>query len=245
MTTSPQSRADLAWHTVYEFALTTLFLFAVVSLIRWTALPASPLAISDPGTLFAVAGVAVATLIVALMHSPPGRASGGHLHPGVTVFLWSSGLFPGRAVVPYAAAHLAGSLTGTGLAGLVWGEAVRQVGYGAVHPRPGARAATVFLVEGVAIAAVVAVVAVLMTRPRLQGVIPAVIGVSVGVTIATLGTVTGASINPARAFGPAVISETYDYFWTYMIAPIVAPALVGLVNRVVITRRQGVAPAEI
>lgn len=244
MSTSAQSRADLARHTVYECALTTVLLFAVVSLVRWLALPDSPLAIADPDTLFAVAGLAVAALIAALMYSPPGRASGGHLHPGVTVFLWSSGLFPGRAVVPYAAAQLAGSLAGTALAGLVWGEAVRRIGYGAVHPGPGMSDVTLFLVEGAALAAVFVAVALVMTRPALRGAIPAVIGIGVGVVIATLGTVTGASINPARAFGPAVLSGTYAHFWIYMIAPIVAPALVGLANRALRTRGAAAAPAE-
>ncbi|WP_406358112.1 aquaporin [Streptomyces sp. NBC_01635] len=242
MSTSAQSRADLVRHSAYEFALTTVLLFAVVSLIRCLALPGSPLAIGDPQTLFAVAGVAVAALIAGLMYSPPGRRSGGHMHPGVTVFLWSSGLFPARAVLPYIAAQLAGSVAGTALAGLVWGGAVRQVGHGAVHPAPGTGAVELFLIEGAALAAVFVAVALVMTRPALGALIPAAIGVGVGVVIATLGTVTGASINPARAFGPALLSGTYEHFWNYMIAPVVAPALVGLAHRALRARRT-TAPA--
>ncbi|WP_326755983.1 aquaporin [Streptomyces hirsutus] len=243
MSTSAQSRADLVRHSAYEFALTTVLLFAVVSLIRWLALPGSPLAIGDPQTLFAVAGVAVAALIAGLMYSPPGRRSGGHMHPGVTVFLWSSGLFPARAVLPYVAAQLAGSVAGTALAGLVWGGAVRQVGHGAVHPAPGTGAVELFLIEGAALAAVFVAVALVMTRPALGALIPAAIGVGVGVVIATLGTVTGASINPARAFGPALLSGAYEHFWNYMIAPVVAPALVGLAHRALRTRRSTAAAA--
>ncbi|MFI9545786.1 aquaporin [Streptomyces sp. NPDC052016] len=247
MSTSAQSRADLVRHSAYEFALTTVLLFTVVSLIRWLAHPGSPLAIGDPRTLFATAGLAVAALIAGLMYSPPGRGSGGHMHPGVTVFLWSSGLFPSRAVLPYVAAQLAGSVAGTALAGLVWGGAVRQVGHGAVHPAPGTGAVELFLVEGAALAAVFVAVALLMTRPSLGALIPAAIGIGVGVVVATLGTVTGASINPARALGPALLSGTYEHFWNYMIAPVVAPALVGLAHRALRTRRTTAlppAPAE-
>ncbi|WP_079000441.1 MIP/aquaporin family protein [Streptomyces sp. AS58] len=243
MSNSPQNHVNLARHTVYEFALTAALLFIVVSFIRWTALPSSPLVISDPDILFAAAGVAIATLIVVAMHSPLGRASGGHLHPGVTVFLWSSGLFPRRAVLPYVAAQLAGSLIGAGLAGLAWGEATGQVGYGAIQPRAGMHEATLFIIESSTIAAVFVLVALVMTKPRFQNAIPAVIGVSVGINIAVLGSLTGASINPARAFGPAVFSETYEYFWTYMIAPVLAPVLVGLINRAVIKRRASTAQA--
>ncbi|MFE2279698.1 aquaporin [Streptomyces sp. NPDC059454] len=99
-----------------------------------------------------------------------------------------------------------------------------------------------FLVEGAALAAVFTAVALLMARPALGALIPAAIGVGVGVVIATLGTVTGASINPARAFGPALLSGTYEHFWNYMIAPVVAPALVGLAHRALRTRR-ATAPA--
>ncbi|MFF6813261.1 aquaporin [Streptomyces sp. NPDC012403] len=244
MSASAQSRADLVRHSAYEFALTTVLLFAVVSLIRWLALPGSPLAVGDPQTLFAVAGVAVAALIAGLMYSPPGRGSGGHMHPGVTVFLWSSGLFPSRAVLPYVTAQLAGSAAGTALAGLVWGGAVRQVGHGAVHPAPGTGTVELFLVEGSALAAVFVTVALVMSRPALGALIPAVIGIGVGVVVATLGTVTGASINPARAFGPALLSGTHEHFWNYMIAPVVAPALVGLAHRALRTRRTtGPAPS--
>ncbi|MFE7835105.1 aquaporin [Streptomyces sp. NPDC057474] len=237
MSASAQSRADLVRHSAYEFALTTVLLLVVVSLVRWLAFPGSSLAIGNPHTLFAVAGLAVAVVIAALMYSPLGRRSGGHLHPGVTVFLWSSGLFPGRAVLPYVAAQLAGSVAGTALAGLVWGKTVRQIGYAAVHPAPGTGALELFLIEGAALAAVFVAVTLVMARPSLRALIPAVIGIGVGVVIATLGTVTGASINPARAFGPALLSDTYEHFWNYMIAPLVAPALVGFAHRAWRTRR--------
>ncbi|CAL9336720.1 aquaporin [Streptomyces sp. Tu 3180] len=240
MSTSARSRADLVRHGACECALTTVLLFVVVSLVRWLALPGSPLAIGDPHTLFAVAGTAVAALIAALMYSPPGRMSGGHLHPGVTVYLWASGLFPGRAVLPYATAQLAGSVAGTALAGLVWGEAVRRIGYAAVHPAPGTGAVELFLIEGSALAAVFVVVTLAMAGPAPGALVPAVIGLGVGAVIAALGTVTGASINPARAFGPALLSGTYGHFWNYMIAPLVAPALVGLAHRVWRTRRAAV-----
>ncbi|MBL3669445.1 aquaporin [Streptomyces sp. M2CJ-2] len=137
------------------------------------------------------------------------------------------------------------TIAGTALAGLVWGGAVRQVGHGAVHPAPGTGAVELFLIEGAALAAVFVTVALVMTRPALGALIPAVIGVGVGVVIATLGTVTGASINPARALGPALLSGTYEHFWNYMIAPLAAPALVGLAHRALRGRRAAApSPAE-
>ncbi|MET7622196.1 aquaporin [Streptomyces sp. NPDC005408] len=220
--------ADIVRTSAYEFALTTVLFFVVVSLVRWLAVPDSPLAISGPHALFAVAGVLVAAVIIALMYSPPGRISGGHLNPGVTVFLWTNGLFPGKSVAPYITAQLAGSVAGAGLARIVWGKPVSQTGYAAVHPAQGTGTVGLFAIESASLGAVFILVALVMAQPKF---IPLAVGAGVGIVIATLGTVSGASINPARDFGPALLSGQYDHFWTYMIAPLVGAAAVGLARR--------------
>lgn len=71
-----------------EFALTTTLLFVVVTIIRWRASPTSPLTIGSMPVLSAIAGLLEAILIAALMYSRLGRRSGGHMHAGVSVFVW-------------------------------------------------------------------------------------------------------------------------------------------------------------
>ncbi|MEU3986678.1 aquaporin [Streptomyces sp. NPDC026672] len=245
MASSVQGRAELARHACYEFVSTAVLFAGVVSMVRLFALPDSPLAIGTPRLMFATAGALVALLLGALMYAPTGRASGGHFNPGVTVFLWADGLFPGRAVVPYVVAQLAGSVAGPGLARLLWGDPVTTIGYAAVAPAPETGPVALFLIETAALAAVLAAVALVMIRPRLHVLVPAVIAVGVGVVVASLGPVTGASINPARAFGPALLSGQYDHLWTYMLSPVVAGALVGVLHRALRTRRDtSVAPAS-
>ena len=77
-------------------------------------------------------------VLLVLIRSPWGRRSGAHLNPAVSIGLWLMGAFPGRWVAPYAAAQLAGSLAGAGLARLVWGQAVpaAPIRYAAVQPSP-------------------------------------------------------------------------------------------------------------
>ncbi|SOE06800.1 aquaporin [Streptomyces sp. Ag109_G2-15] len=191
----------------------------VVSLVRLLALPDSPLAIRDARLMLGTAGAVVALLLAALMYAPTGRASGGHFNPGVTVFLWADGLFPGRAVLPYVAAQLAGSVSGPALARLVWGDPVLRIHYALVAPAPGTGTTALFLIETAALIAVLAAVAVVMGRPRLHALIPAVIAVGVGLVIASLGAVTGANINPARAFGPALLSGEYTHLGTNLLSP--------------------------
>ncbi|WP_439681070.1 aquaporin [Embleya sp. MST-111070] len=96
-------------HAAHEFGLTALLLFLVVTAMRWLLAPDSPTAIGNPDLAPVVLGALVGVLLTALILSPSGRYSGGHLNPAVTVALWRLGAFPGRAVLPYIAAQAIGS----------------------------------------------------------------------------------------------------------------------------------------
>ncbi|MFJ5263364.1 aquaporin [Streptomyces sp. NPDC088387] len=231
MSAPPKTRGDIAVNAACEFGLTTVLLFGVVTTVRWLADPLSPLAIANPRILFTVAGLVVAVLIAALMYSPPGRRSGGHMHAGVSVFVWLNGRLPGRAVAPYVVAQLAGSLVGTALARLVWGPEVARLGYAAVHPRPSLGSDGLVLAETLPLLVVFAAVTACLRRPAWMRFVPIVIGVGVGLSIALLASVSGASINPSRQFGPALLSGVTGELWIYLLVPIAAPALVALVAR--------------
>ena len=230
---------------LYEFVLTAALMFTAVSAIRWLALPGSPIAVTDPLVLMMVAGAVFAALICALMYSPLGRRSGGHMHPGVTLFVWLTGGIGGRAVVPYVLAQLAGSVAGPALARLAWGRPIETIGYGAVRPAPGWTDAMVFVAEFVPIVVIFLVVAAVLGRPGGRRYIPVVIGVGVGLSIALLGLHSGASLNPVRQFGPAVLSGDLDHLWVYLVAPVAGPVLVGLAVRRRLTPATEGAPTVI
>ena len=236
-----------------EFALTTVLLFGVVTVVRWLRDPDSALYIGDLDVALAVIGVISGTTVTALMLTGPGRRSGGHLNPAVTVALWLMDVFPGRSVTPYVLAQLAGSVTGTALGRLVWGPAVSvpQVAYVAIRPSPAWAPASVFLAETGCVMALMLVAGLVMTRPRLARLLPYVIGVSVGLVIAILGPRSGGSINPARQFGPAAFAWQTTDLWIYMFAPILGAvlgaAVHGLLVRRLYTRRsfnEGVPACE-
>jgi glycerol uptake facilitator-like aquaporin len=119
-----------------EFVLTTALMFLVVTVVRWLRDPASALYIGDLRTALAVIGPLSGAVLVGLILSPPGRRSGGHMNPAVTIALWLMDVFPGAAVLPYAFAQLAGSVVGTALGRLVWGPVVSgpTVGFTAIRP---------------------------------------------------------------------------------------------------------------
>jgi glycerol uptake facilitator-like aquaporin len=246
--TAPCFRRPLA-RAADEFALTTVLLFIAVTIVRWLRDPASPLYIADLNGALAVIGVLSGVILTGLILAPPGRRSGGHMNPAVTVGLWLMDAFPGRSVPLYVLAQLAGSVAGTGLARLLWGRAALSlIGYGAVRPAPTWHPESVFIAEAGTVTLLILVVGLCLAHRGLARLLPQVIGLFVGLVIAILGPLSGGSINPARQLGPAAFSGQNTCLWIYLVAPIVGAVLGGLVHRLLIrlprTREHALMPGS-
>jgi glycerol uptake facilitator-like aquaporin len=147
-----------------------------------------------------IVGASVAILIAGLILSPPGRATGGHMNPAISLAMWRFGVFRGTGVVPYIIAQLLGSVLGVLVARAVWGPVVAepQVAYAVLQPGPGWSGAELFVAETLSMAFIVLLVGVCLAAPRLAPFVPWIVGVAIGTAIATLGTSTGGSVNPSR-----------------------------------------------
>ncbi|MFE5541887.1 MIP/aquaporin family protein [Streptomyces sp. NPDC056519] len=213
----------------FEFALTTAMLFTVVTAARWMAGPGSPLAdlLAAPRARLVVMGLLVGAVVTAVLGPSMRRETAGHLNPAVSIGLWLLRVFPGKAVLPFVVAQLAGSVCGVALARLVWGDAAAAVGDAALAPGPGWGAAAVFLAEAGSMALMMLVVAWFGTRPALLRRLPPVIGGCVAAVIVFLGPLSGGGANPARQFGPALVSGTTGLLWVYLLAPVAGSLLAG------------------
>ncbi|MGW3633004.1 MIP/aquaporin family protein [Streptomyces sp. NPDC005122] len=234
MSTVPsRSRRVSSARAVDEFVLATALLFLAVTAVRWLRDPGSVLCVADLGVAITVIGAFSGIVLTVLILTPPGRRSGGHMNPAVTVSLWLMGAFPGRGVLPYVLAQLAGSAAGTGLARLVWGRPVTlpSVDYAAIGPAPAWQPSAVFLAEAGGMAAIVLVVGFLMAHTRFSHLLPYAIGLSVALVITLLGTRSGGSVNPARQLGPAVLAGRTEDLWIYLVAPVLGAALGAWLDR--------------
>ncbi|MFF3055254.1 MIP/aquaporin family protein [Streptomyces sp. NPDC057909] len=238
-TVSSQSRRRRLARAADEFALTTVMLFLAVTVVMWLRDPDSALYVGDLDVALAVIGVVSGAILTGLIFSPPGRRSGGHLNPAVTVSLWLMGAFPGRSVVPYVLAQLAGSAAGTGLGRLVWGPAVSlpSVNYAAIVPAPTWHPASVFVAEAGSMTIIIVAVGFTMAHARLACLVPYVIGLSVALVIAVLGPRSGGSINPARQFGPAALAGQSADLWIYLVAPVLGAVLGTWLHHLLSRRR--------
>jgi aquaporin Z len=166
-----------------------------------------------------VAGIALAfAFVIMAMVYAVGHLSGAHLNPAVTVGFWSTGRFPGRDVVPYVAAQCVGAVVASALLRGVIGP----VGHmGATLPAVSLGGA--FLIEWVLSFALMFVIMAVATDDRVApGFAPIAVGVTVGFCALTGGPLTGASMNPARSFGPALVSGEWRAHWVYWVAPVTA-----------------------
>lgn len=210
---------------LYEFALTAMLMFAVVTVIRWVLDPSSPFFLADFQQALLVVGALTGAMVCGLIRSPWGRLSGAHMNPAITFALWRLKFFPGRTVVVYVFAQLCGSLVGTVLARLAWGPAVARVGYGAVAAAPSWDGWAVFAAEGACLVPVTLMIGFFLARPGRERWFPWVLAVLVCAIIAVLGPLSGGAANPARQFGPALMSGTTAYLWIYLVAPGLGAAL--------------------
>ncbi|MDN3028536.1 aquaporin [Streptomyces sp. S.PB5] len=223
-----------------EFCLTTVLLLAVVTLVRWLRAPASPLYIGDLRIALAVAGPAAGMLVVALILSPWGRRSGGHMNPAVTVAVWLMDVFPGVSVLPYVVAQLAGSVLGAFLGRIVWGPVVSgpAVDYAALQPAPGWSPPAVFLAETGCILVLTLAVGFLLAYPAFGRLLPQTVGACIALTVVVFGPLSGGSANPARQFGPAVLAGQTTDLAIYMLAPVLGAVLGASVHHLLYRRFQ-------
>jgi len=211
-----------------ELVLTCVLLFGVTSAVRWVIGP-SPISRAIPQIhvqLLIVGGV-VGLLLAGLILSPPGKISGGHVNPAISLAMWCFGVFPGAGVFPYSIAQLLGSVLGVIAARGVWGPVVSEppVMFAVLQPGPGWTTWRLFGGEALGMAVIIFVIGICLAVRRLSSFVPWIVGALVGGGIAFLGTATGGSLNPARQFGPAEVSGRTEFLWVYLIAPMVGAVL--------------------
>lgn len=169
-------------------------------------------AVSHVGVALAFAFVVLA-MIYAL-----GHLSGAHINPAVTLAFWSVGRFPTIELVPYIVAQCSGAIAASWLSRAALGDAGSL---GATLPSlsvPGA-----FGVEWLLSFALMFVIMAVATDRRVaDGFAAIAVGLTVGFCALVGGPLTGASMNPARSFGPALVGGLWRGHWLYWLAPITA-----------------------
>jgi aquaporin NIP len=151
-----------------------------------------------------------------------GHLSGAHFNPAVTTSFFLTRHLRGRDATTYIAAQLAGATAGALLLWVVWPD--RPAHLGATVPSIAVGRAVI--VEGVMSALLMLVILSVATDTRAAGA-PAAIAIGATIALDALfgGPLTGASMNPARSFAPALVAGEWDDFWVYVAGPMLGAPL--------------------
>ena len=171
-------------------------------------------------------GVAITFgLVIMAMIYAVGHISGAHFNPAVSFAFAISRHFPWPRVVGYWTAQLLGALTA---AAILRGSLGNLAHTGATLPS-GSQAQS-FLWELVLTFFLMFVIMAVATDTRAVGEAAAIaIGGTVGLDAMFGGPISGASMNPARSFGPALVSGELHALWLYIVAPLAGATLGALV----------------
>lgn len=155
-------------------------------------------------------------LIVLAMIYAIGDISGAHINPAVTIAFCVAERFERRHVLPYIVAQFLGALAASYL--LIWLFPVSKT-YGVTLPMEGMSSLKCFVIEAILTWLLMFVILGVSTGSKEKGLLA---GIAIGATVALealfAGPLTGASMNPARSFGPALATGQLEMFWIYLLS---------------------------
>lgn len=156
-------------------------------------------------------------LVVMAMVYAFGDVSGAHINPAVTIAFWISKRFPGKEVLPYVVAQIVGAVLASAVTLYLFQDDSTSLGATLVS----GDVMKTFVFELVITFVLMLTIIMVATGSKEVGTLA---GIAIGAIVAVLallaGPITGASMNPARSLGPALVSGNLADIWVYIAAPI-------------------------
>jgi aquaporin Z len=176
-----------------------------------------------PNTITRSAAVVAPGLMVMAIILFMGKVSGAHLNPAVSVAFSLRGNFPWRRVPGYIVVQLAGA---TVAALFLRGVIDVSAKYGSNYPASGYTGWQALLMEVALTTGLVSVILGTASGAQNIGIFGA-IGVGGYIALAGLwgSPISGASMNPARTFGPDLVGTTFTEYWVYILGPLAGAVL--------------------
>jgi len=218
------------------FGITFQFFFAFCFIAAMES-PLSPLHHAVPSSTprLVLIGLFIGAMAAVVAVSPLGRRSGAHLNPAVTIGFWARGSTHLADLAGYVLAQFAGVTTAALLFVWVAGDWATTAGYARTEPRTGINPWAALGIETIISFCLVLTVLFMVSSHRTKRWAPLAVTIALAVLIPLGGPPTGASMNPARTFGPDLAAGTFTSLWIYLLGPaigaVAAAAVFPIVGR--------------
>jgi len=217
------NRPPLHWREyAIEAALLGMFMISAAVVTTFVDHPSSPLRQLLPETFArrALTGLAMGLTAAALVYSPWGRRSGAHFNPSVTLTFYRLGKIRGRDAAGYVAGQFAGAVAGIAVAAAFLSPWIADptVSFVATRPGPSGEVAAFAGELGISFLLMLTVLTV-SNHARLTRFTGVVAACLVASFITFEAPLSGMSMNPARSFGPSLVSGLAPGLWLYFVAP--------------------------
>lgn len=184
------------------------------------------------GAIGHVARYTAPALLVMAMIWSLSAVSGAHINPAVTLAFFARRCFPAARVPGYILAQLAGAIAAAGLLYGIFGKAVE---HGATQPTSPFTDLQGLLTE---IVLTFLLVFTILATSEEEAVVGKNAALAIGGIVAVCGLafspLSGASMNPARSLGPALVAGRFEHLWIYFVGPAAGALLAALVAELIL-----------
>ena len=214
---------------ISEFIGTGILLFGGLSLVIFMFGSGSPGPQLIPNLLARqlITGFLFGGLGASIALSPIGTVSGAHINPAVTMVFWLYRKIEGRLAITYVLAQLTGAIAGC-IPLLLWGAMGRSIQFGATAPGAGYSINEALLGEIITTFTMVSLLVLFIGFRQIRAFTPAIFPILYMIMNPLESAISGLSTNPARSFGPAVISGQWEGWWIYLAGPVTGALLASL-----------------
>lgn len=204
-----------------ELVGTCLHIFALVCVVGLMFSPHSPVpgAIPSKPLRLLLAGMMIGGSGALVAISPLGRLSGAHLNPAISFGFWMQGRMHTRDFAAYCFSQLVGAALGTAAAVFLFPSMAQSISDAVLRPATGLSAWSTFGLEVAATFILATVIFSFVASKRFMRYTPAAIPFTAGFLVWWDGALSGAGLNPARWFGPAVCLPEWHLGWAYVLGP--------------------------
>ncbi len=219
MTSTSNARAGRLYFS--ELIGTALLVLVGLSLVIFMFGTGTPMArlIPDQGLRRLVTGFLFGSTGALIALSPVGKVSGAHINPAVSLGFHLMGKLDARITVGYILAQMVGALVGS-VPLLAWGAMGKSVIFGATAPGSGYSTVTALVGEIITTFAMVALLCTFLAFREIRRFTPGLFPPLYAVMVWLEAPISGTSTNPARSFGPSVVSGVWQGWWIYWVGPV-------------------------